>query len=118
MQRMKGPVLIAALAAMAATSVSAQGPVGTLERGAFTCERPGHAAGRAGIEQPDAGFSIIGASRYSSPQGDGTYLRRGDIVTFTSGPRSGEAYAVISPGFLRRIENGVPGALRCVLRRS
>lgn len=115
---MKGPALLAALAAAAATSASAQGPIGTLERGTFMCELPGNAAGRAGIDQPEAGFSIIGASRYSTPRGDGTYLRRGDLVTFTSGPRSGEAYTVISPGFLRRMENGRPGALRCVLRRD
>ena len=115
---MKGSIFITALAAMAAASASAQGPIGTLERGTFTCELPGDAAGRAGIEQPDAGFSIIGASRYSSPQGKGTYLRRGDVVTLTGGPRSGEAYAVISPGFLRKIENGQPGTLRCVLRHT
>jgi hypothetical protein len=115
---MKRPVLIAALAATAATSALAQGPIGTLERGTFACELPGNAAGRVGLEQPAAGFAIIGASRYSSPQGDGTYLRRGDLVTFTGGPRSGEAYSVISPGFLRRIENGRPGTLRCVLRRD
>jgi len=115
---MAGLSLIAVLAAVAVASTSSQGPIGTLERGTFACELPGNAAGRAGIAQPDARFSIIGASRYSSPQGDGTYLRRGDVVTLTSGPRSGERYAVISPRFLRRVENGRPGPLRCVLRRN
>lgn len=114
---MKGFSILVAGAALAATSAAAQGPIGILERGTFACELPGNAGTRAGVTQPGAGFTILSASRYSSPQGDGTYLRRGDVVTLTSGPRSGESYAVISSGFLRRIENGQPGKLRCVLER-
>lgn len=102
------------LAATTAAPAFAQGPIGTVERGTYHCELPGDAAGRAGIEQPQASFTIKSASRYSSPQGGGAYLRRGDVVTLTSGPRSGESYAVMSTGFLRRIENGQPGRLRCV----
>ena len=86
----------------------------TVERGAYVCELPGSADGKAGIEQPDRALTIQSASRYSSPQGSGTYLRRGDTLTLTSGPREGERYAVISTGFLRRIEDGKPGRLRCV----
>jgi len=41
-------------------------------------------------------------------------LRRGDVLQLTSGPRQGESYAVIGGGFLRRIEDGQPGRLRCV----
>ena len=104
------PFLIAATAAPAL----AQGAVGTLDRGSYVCELPGDAAGRAGVEQPAEGFTIESASRYSAPQGSGTYLRRGDTVLLTSGPRQGESYALVSGGFLRRIENGQPGRLRCV----
>lgn len=111
---MKGLSTLTLFAALAASPLLAQGPVGTLERGAYACELPGDAAGAAGIPKPDANFTIIGASRYTSAQGHGTYLRRGDVVTFTSGPRSGEAYAVISSVFLRRMENGRPGELRCI----
>jgi len=114
---MKGLLILAFAAASIAAPAAAQGPIGTVERGAYTCELPGDAAGRAGAEQPDARFTIVEDSRYSSPQGNGTYLRRGNTVTLTSGPRSGESYAVVSPGFLRRIEDGKPGKLRCVLRR-
>ncbi|HWT31431.1 MAG TPA: hypothetical protein VEB68_12215 [Croceibacterium sp.] len=105
--------LLVAIAAGAAPAL-AQGPIGTLSRGAYVCELPGDAAGRAGIVQPQAGFTIESASRYSSAKGGGAYLRRGDVVTLTSGPRRGESYAVVSTGFLRRIENGQPGRLRCV----
>jgi hypothetical protein len=111
---MKGLSFLALIAAVAASPALAQGPIGTLERGKYACELPGDATGKAGIAKPDADFTIIGASRSSSAQGHGTYLRRGDVVTFTSGPRSGEAYAVISSVFLRRMENGRPGELRCI----
>lgn len=111
---MKELFLLGLVAAAAAAPSAAQGPIGTLERGSYSCELPGDASREAGIAKPEADFRIIGASRYSSAQGRGTYLRRGDVVTFTSGPRSGEAYAVISPAFLRRLVDGRPGELRCV----
>ena len=38
-------------------------------------------AGRAGVAQPARSFTIESASRYSSPQGAGTYLRRGDTLS-------------------------------------
>lgn len=107
------------LAAIAAASLlapaAAQGPIGTVTRGPYRCELPGDAAGQAGQVQPEAAFTIDSASRYTSPQGGGTYLRRGNTLTLTSGPRQGESYAILSEGFLRRIENGRPGRLRCVL---
>jgi hypothetical protein len=115
---MKGFSILALIAALAASPALAQGPIGTLERGTYVCELPGDASGKAGIPKPEANFTIIGASRYSSTQGHGTYLRRGDVVTFTSGARSGEAYAVISPAFLRRMENGQPGELRCIRKNG
>lgn len=115
MKRLCATILLAgSVAAPAFAPLFAQGPIGTLERGTYHCELPGDAAGRAGIVQPQASFTIESASRYSSAQGGGAYLRRGEVVTLTSGPRSGESYAVISPGFLRRIESGQPGRLRCV----
>ena len=44
-------------------------------------------------------------------------MRRGDRVDLTSGPRRGETYLVIRPGFLReRLADGKPGRLRCVLQ--
>lgn len=106
-----GSVLAAPLMA---PPLHAQGQLGTIARGNYVCELPGDAAGAAGIEQPQESFTITSASRYSSPQGDGTYLRRGDRLTMTSGPRNGDSYAIISRNFLRKIENGAPGRLRCV----
>jgi hypothetical protein len=108
------PALLGAAAVPLLAPASAQGSIGTVERGAYVCELPGDAGGPAGVVQPAQALTIESASRYSSPQGAGTYLRRGDTLQLTSGPRQGESYAVVSPSFLRRIEDGKPGRLRCV----
>jgi hypothetical protein len=93
-----------------------QGRIGTLERGAYVCELPGDAAGQAGVEQEALSFTIASASRYTSQAGGGTYLRRGDTVEMTSGPHVGTRYEIVSERFLRRLEGGQPGRLRCVKR--
>ena len=111
---MKGFPIAIALAALAAAPALAQGAIGTVERGAYVCELPGDASGSAGVVQPEQALTIESASRYSSPHGSGTYLRRGDMLQLTSGPRRGESYTVVSDGFLRRIEDGKLGRLRCV----
>ncbi|HEU4650225.1 MAG TPA: hypothetical protein VFS49_02315 [Croceibacterium sp.] len=113
---MKGLPISLMLAAALASPALAQGAIGTVARGTFACELPGDAAGQAGIAQPERNITIESASRYSSPQGSGSYLRRGDTLTLTSGPRQGESYAVVSEGFLRLLEGGRPGRLRCVLQ--
>lgn len=107
-------IAFAALPALAQTDLREQGQIGTLERGAYVCELPGDAAGRAGIVQEELGFTIASASRYSSSDGPGTYLRRGATVEMTSGPRTGERYQVVTERFLRRLDNGQPGRLRCI----
>lgn len=112
--RMKGHLILAAAMLATAAPAAAQAPIGTVERGSYVCELPGDAAGRAGQEQAQRNFSIVSSSRYDSAQGGGTYLRRGKQLSFTSGPRQGESYSVVSDGFLRLMEDGQPGRLRCV----
>ncbi len=112
MNRVLIPLAIASF--VLATAAVAQDRIGTIERGSYACELPGDAAGAAGVPQPQQSFEIESASRYSSPQGDGTYLRREDRLTMTSGPRNGDAYQIVGSGFLRKIEGGQPGRLRCV----
>lgn len=111
---MKRVLIFVAAAAISAPPALAQGAIGTVERGQYLCELPGDATARAGVPQPGAGFTIASASRYKSAEGDGVYLRRGNTLAFTSGPRAGETYQVVSEGFLRLMENGKPGRLRCV----
>ena len=111
---MKRVLLPLALVPFAAAA-QAQGPIATAERGAYVCEMPGTAAGKAGYEQPERNFRIESASRYSSPQGAGTYLMRGSTIEFTSGPRKGEAYQIASANRLIRLEaDGTPSRLRCI----
>jgi hypothetical protein len=108
-------ILIAAIAAAAlAAPAMAQNDIGTLARGTFACELPGDAAGSVGVPQPSENFTIESASRYGAAGGGGTYLRRGDLVTMTSGPRNGDAYRIVGRDFLRKIEGGEPGRLRCI----
>jgi hypothetical protein len=108
---------VAVLLAAASSVASAQGPIDTVLRGRYVCEMPGDAALGASIRQPERNFTIKSSSSYSAPQGDGTYLRRGNRLDLTSGPRKGEAYLVIRPGFLReRQADGKPGRLRCVMQ--
>ena len=108
--------ILAALAlGTLATSAAAQGEIGTLQRGHYTCELPGNAASDAGVEQTKESFSILSASRYRSSDGRGTYLRQGNRLTMTSGPRNGDSYIIVSENFLRKLEaDGKPGRLRCV----
>lgn len=109
-------IIMPALSALFITTAAlADGPIGTIARGVYVCELPGDASSAVGIEQPEERFSILSASRYSSVQGSGTYLRRGDIVSMTSGPRNGTSYIVIGRDFLRKLDDkGEPSRLRCL----
>lgn len=115
--RMIRSLPLVALMAATASAALAQGPIDTVLRGRYVCEMPGNAAVGASVPLPDRSFTIESSSRYSAPQGGGVYLRRGDRMDMTSGPRRGETYLVVRPGFLReRQADGKPGRLRCVLQ--
>ena len=116
-QRMIRSLPVALLLAATSSLAMAQGPIDTVLRGRYVCEMPGNAAVGASVPLPARRFTIESSSRYSAPQGAGTYLRRGDRVDLTSGPRKGETYLVVRPGFLReRQPDGKPGRLRCGLQ--
>jgi hypothetical protein len=107
---------VAVLAAVASVAF-AKGPLETVDRGPYVCELPGDAAGEAGIAQPDHSFKIESSSRYGSPQGEGTYLRVGNRLEMTSGPRKGETYLVVHMGYLRFLQpDGKPSRLRCIVQ--
>ena len=111
---------LAALGVLAAVAVpaaaGAQGAIAPLQRGSYVCEMPGDAAGRAGHPVPEASFSVVNASTYAKDGQRGSYLLRGDRVTMTSGPLKGASYERMRGGFLRKIEGGEAGRLRCVRR--
>ena len=95
---------------------TAQGQIDTVMRGSYECALPGSAAGRAGVPQPDESFTIATASTYEKNGQRGTYLVQGDRMTMTSGPLRGSSYERMRGGFLRKVENGSAGRLRCVRR--
>jgi hypothetical protein len=110
--------LLAAIATTPAMGVSG-GKIGTLERGYYSCERPGDIATEYAEPVPEEDFEIIGASRYQTSEGRGIYLRTGDLVQMTSGPKNGTHYSLKNSKFLRRLDSsGEPDELRCVRRGS
>jgi hypothetical protein len=101
-------------AAVTVPSVTGVGQLGTLERGLYRCELPGDAGGPAGIPREDEDFEVISSSRYIVPGGRGVYLRKGDLVTMTSGPRKGVQYRLESERHLLKVGN--EEGLRCYWR--
>jgi len=93
-----------------------RGQIGVLQQGLYVCELPSPRAPSRGVVQEGTSFRITSASRYISDQGTGTYLRRGNTVVLSSGPRAGERYRIVTDGFVRKLEDGKPGRLRCVRR--
>src|SRR3569623_693938 len=87
----------------------------TIERGPWGCERPGEAGTTPGIAAPEADFTINNGSTYHVAEGHGSYLRTGEDLRMTSGPRQGDRYTVQSEHFLRKLdESGKDTGLRCI----
>jgi len=108
-------LIVATLAGAAASAAFAQGQIGTIARGPYVCELPGDGDVGPGRPQADRHFTVQTGSRYSTAEGSGTYLRRGELLVMTTGPRKGEKYQVMRPGFLRLLgPDSKPGRLRCV----
>jgi hypothetical protein len=106
--------IVATLFTAPALAVSG-GKLGTLERGAWACEMPGDAGAAPGVAAPEADFHITNDSTYLVADGRGAYLRTGDDVRMTSGPRMGEHYTVQSEHFLRKLDaSGKDTGLRCI----
>ena len=105
----------AALAAFAVPgSAQSGGMLGTLPHGKYQCALPGDAGGAAYRVMPEEDFSLRGASSYRNSEGTGTYILRGNELTFTRGPKKGVKYRRLGENQLRRIEpDGRPGRLIC-----
>lgn len=90
------------------------GPLRTLPHGIYQCALPGDALGPAFIVVEDEEFRIFTASRYENKDGVGTYIMRGDALTFTAGPKKGERFKRIGTNQVRRINSdGEAGDLLC-----
>lgn len=78
------------------------GMLRTLPHGEYECALPGDAGGRSYEIVPSEGFRISTASRYSDRDGTGTYILRGNKLTFTAGPKNGQRFERVSENQLRK----------------
>lgn len=90
----------ASLGAQAAPSDG--GMLGTMPHGVYQCALPGDAGGKAFEVQESESFRIRPSSGYNSAQGSGTYILRGNRLTFTSGPKKGERMERVGTNQLKR----------------
>ncbi|MCC6925785.1 elongation factor P [Novosphingobium sp.] len=108
-------ILLLALAAPAAAVPG--GPIGQIPPGNFLCEMPGDATGAVGLRVQAEDFAVVNANTYRTASGRGSYLLTGDRLTFTSGPKNGQKFHLISGNFLRKLgSDGQDSQLRCVRR--
>jgi hypothetical protein len=114
----KHALLLPAAAMMAAATSPSPVPGGrlsTLELGRYGCEHPDPMDVTRGRPVGGADFSIVNASSYRQDGVMGSYLRTGDDVVMTSGPRRGERYRVAGRAVLVRTDlAGSEPDQRCV----
>lgn len=89
------------------------GMLRTLPQGTYQCALPGDAAGKAFEIVSKEEFRIGAASRYSNAEGSGTYILRGDHLTFTGGPKKGQQYKRVGTNQLRKLDGKVTTKLLC-----
>ncbi|MEP0391493.1 MAG: elongation factor P [Erythrobacter sp.] len=73
-------------------SLPTGGMLRTMPHGEYECTLPGDAGGAAYKVVNAEGFRISTASRYRNSAGTGTYILRGNKLTFTAGPKNGELF--------------------------
>ncbi|WP_298466113.1 elongation factor P [uncultured Erythrobacter sp.] len=111
----------AALAAASPMMVRAQDPASppsdgmlrTMPHGIYQCALPGDATGKAFEVVQGEGFRIRTASSYRDDNGSGTYIMRGDMLTFTRGPKKGQQFRRVGTNQLRKLDKGAATKLLC-----
>ena len=107
-------IAAAALAALSTGPLAAADNLDTLPHGRYICALPGDATGLPVREVSEHNFQITGASSYEASEGSGTYLRVGDTITFTRGPRKDMKLRRLPSGLLQWVkEDGTLGRVRC-----
>ncbi|MEO1220125.1 MAG: elongation factor P [Pseudomonadota bacterium] len=79
------------------------GMLRTMPHGEYECALPGDAGGRAYEVVPTESFRISTASRYADGEGAGTYILRGNKLTFTAGPKNGQRFERVGENQLRKL---------------
>ena len=111
-----GPVLSkkAQTQALEQQAAPSSGMLRTMPHGAYECALPGDAGGKAYRVVAEEGFRISTASRYSVNGDTGTYILRGDKLTFTAGPKNGEKFDRVGENQLRKVKlDGTKSELLC-----
>lgn len=108
----------AALAATFPLTSQAKPPGGgilrTMPLGTYQCALPGDAAGKAFVVVDEEQFRIGTASSYNSAEGAGVYILRGEVLTFTRGPKKGERFERVGRNQLQRLKpDGTRDKLLC-----
>ena len=112
-----GPVLSkkAQTQALEQQAAPSSGMLRTMPHGAYECALPGDAGGKAYRVVAEEGFRISTASRYSVNGDTGTYILRGDKLTFTAGPKNGEKFDRVGENQLRKVKlDGTKSELLCI----
>lgn len=112
---MKRSILPALFAAFAIAAPAHGEMLKTMPHGPYECALPGNAADTAWVPVAEQSFTISRASRYRNTEGRGTYLLKGDELTFTSGPKNGQRLRRTGTNELRQInDNEKTGRMICV----
>lgn len=91
------------------------GTLGTVELGRYACEVPDPLDVTRGRIIAGDEFTVVNASSYRTQGIRGSYLRTGNDIVMTSGPREGEKYQWAGRGILqRRGADGTDTHARCV----
>lgn len=106
--RMRHVLLLTAFAAALAAAAPAYaqdrgGMLRTMPHGTYECALPGDAAAAAYQVVPEEQFRISTASSYRTAEGRGTYILRGDELTFTRGPKKGQKFRRVGTNQLQRL---------------
>ncbi|WP_298303077.1 elongation factor P [uncultured Erythrobacter sp.] len=80
------------------------GMLRTMPHGVYECALSGDAGGSAYEVVATEGFRISTASRYTDDNGDGTYILRGNRLTFTAGPKNGQRFERVGQNQLRKVD--------------
>ncbi|MHA7818161.1 MAG: elongation factor P [Erythrobacter sp.] len=93
------------------------GMLKTMPHGNYDCAFPGDAGAEAYRVDEAENFRISTASRYTNSEGAGTYILRGNDLTFTRGPKKGERFVRVGDNQLRKLDNaGERTRLLCTRR--
>ncbi len=84
-----------------------------MPHGIYQCALPGDATGKAFEVVQGEGFRIRTASSYRDDNGSGTYIMRGDMLTFTRGPKKGQQFRRVGTNQLRKLDKGAATKLLC-----